>query len=96
MNPTMTLERTRHVKIRTSANTAEVSNRLTDISQQLLATNQYFEVRRVQCEVREGILFLRGKVSSYFLKQLAQESVRSVKGTYGVANFVEVTFGEKE
>ncbi len=27
------------------------------------------ELKRLQCEVRAGILFIRGQVSSYYLKQ---------------------------
>jgi osmotically-inducible protein OsmY len=90
MNQTLTLERTSPAKPPSPLNPAEVRNRLTQLSQQRLATNHNAEVRRVQCEIHEGILFLRGHVSSYFSKQLAQESVRSVKGLCGIANFIEV------
>ena len=32
-------------------------------------------VRNVSCEFEDGVLFLRGQVSSFFEKQLAQEAV---------------------
>ncbi len=37
-----------------------------------------------------GILRLSGEVSSYFLKQLAQETVRRVDGVQGIVNHLYV------
>ncbi len=70
----------------------EISNRLTRIAKKRIQSSQYSEIRRIQCEVREGILFLKGQVSSYYIKQLAQEIVRTVEGIGGLANHVEVTY----
>jgi osmotically-inducible protein OsmY len=50
----------------------------------------YKSVQLVACDYHEGILILRGHVSSYFHKQLAQEAVRDVAGVDKVVNAIEV------
>jgi hypothetical protein len=37
----------------------------------------YVELQRLQFDYQDGVLVLQGRVSSHFLKQLAQECVRS-------------------
>jgi osmotically-inducible protein OsmY len=53
----------------------------------------YPELRRVTCEYYEGILTLRGHVSSYYMKQIAQTIVQHVEGVERVVNRVEVVRG---
>ena len=36
------------------------------------------ELRSVSCDFHHGVLTLRGQVSSYYLKQLAQELIRAM------------------
>jgi hypothetical protein len=62
------------------------------IAKRRVESSQFSEVRRVQCEVEAGVLVLRGKVSSFYLKQLAQEAVRSIEGIQGIANHVVVAY----
>jgi len=38
-----------------------------------LRNSGYQELRLVSCDFHEGVLTLRGQVSSFFLKQVAQE-----------------------
>ncbi len=45
----------------------------------------------VQCEFREGLAILYGKVASYYLKQIAQETAKSVEGVELVINRVNVS-----
>ena len=45
----------------------------------------------VRCEFREGMAILYGKVASYYLKQIAQETARSVEGVELVINRVNVS-----
>jgi uncharacterized membrane protein len=54
-----------------------------------------FEVGRLQCEVRDGTLIIYGQVSSYYLKQLAQETVRPAAGAYRIVNRVEVVYASE-
>jgi osmotically-inducible protein OsmY len=55
-----------------------------------LRHSTYPELRRVTCEYHEGILTLRGRVSSYYMKQIAQTIVQHVEGVERVVNRVEV------
>jgi|ERR1700693_5124005 len=46
--------------------------------------------RRIACEFHEGTLVLRGQVSSFYEKQLAQEAVRTLDGVEQIVNRLEV------
>ena len=59
-------------------------------AQSRLRRSGYHELRLVSCEFHEGVLTLRGRVSSYYLKQVAQELVRQVDGAEEVNNRLEV------
>ena len=56
-----------------------------------LFANVYTSGRDVSCECEQGVLRLRGRVSSYYQKQIAQEAVRRVDGVVEVVNEIEVT-----
>jgi hypothetical protein len=47
--------------------------------------------RNVSCECEEGTITLRGRSSSYYEKQVAQETVRGVEGVTQIVNEIEVT-----
>ena len=60
-------------------------------AQARLHKSGYHELHLVSCEFHEGVLTLRGSVSSYHLKQLAQELIRQVDDAEEVNNRLEVT-----
>jgi osmotically-inducible protein OsmY len=45
----------------------------------------------ITCHFEDGVLTLRGKLPSFYLKQLAQEAVREVHRVRRVINEIEVT-----
>jgi osmotically-inducible protein OsmY len=49
-------------------------------------------VRRVSCDFHEGVLTLRGRVSSYYLKQVVQTLVFRLDGVVELNNQVEVVY----
>jgi osmotically-inducible protein OsmY len=55
-----------------------------------LATRGYEELRSIRGEFHEGMLILRGQLSSHYLKQLAQEAVRGLPGVKMIVNATEV------
>jgi osmotically-inducible protein OsmY len=55
-----------------------------------LRRSTYPELWHVACEYREGILTLRGRVSSFYMKQIAQAIVQRLEGVERVVNRVEV------
>ncbi len=57
-----------------------------------LQNSQHHELHQLICEFRDGILSIHGHVSSYYLKQLAQESVREIAGVAQILNQLEVDY----
>jgi hypothetical protein len=55
-----------------------------------LEATGYRSVGQLRCEVDNGVVQLHGELPSYFLKQVAQETVRQVKGIREVKNFAVV------
>ena len=66
------------------------SNSVAVAAQGCLRASGYFEVRILTCEHHEGVLLLRGQVSLWHHKQLAQEAVRHMPGVKAVINVVDV------
>ena len=56
----------------------------------------YPALRQIKCELREGQLFLRGFVPSYYQKQVAQASVQDIPGVRVVTNEVQVVHGSTD
>ena len=55
-----------------------------------LQKNPYVDFSSLKCETKEGCVVLKGVVPSYFEKQMAQESLRSVEGICHILNELEV------
>ncbi|MGA9210522.1 MAG: BON domain-containing protein [Terriglobales bacterium] len=59
-------------------------------AQSRLRKSGYHELHVVSCEFHEGVLTLRGRVSSFYLKQVAQELIRRLDAVGEVNNRLEV------
>ena len=68
----------------------ECRSELRGIVQSALARSLYLSGKNLRFEVHEDGVVLRGVVRSYYQKQLAQESVKSVAGLRRVHNEIEV------
>ncbi len=56
-----------------------------------LSTSWDPTIQNLSCECNEqGVLFLRGRLSSFYQKQLAQEAVSRIPGVTGLVNEAEV------
>lgn len=55
-----------------------------------LRSSSYAPLRTIRCEFFEGDLVLRGRLATFFHKQLAQELVLKVSGIDRVINEIEV------
>ncbi len=55
-----------------------------------LQNSPYLDVRSISCEWAHGVLFLRGRLSSFHQKQVAQEAVARVEGVSQVTNEIRV------
>jgi osmotically-inducible protein OsmY len=66
------------------------SHPIQELAQAKLRRSPYYDVRNAACNFHEGVLTLRGRVSSYYLKQMAQTLVRRLDGVGEIDNQLEV------
>ena len=55
----------------------------------------YLPLRKIRCYLHDGVLLLRGRVPTYYLKQLAQTIGHSLPGIRQVVNELEVDFPDR-
>ena len=60
------------------------------VAMERLRDSPYRAMRRISCECKHGVLFLRGRLFSFHEKQVAQETVARIDGVTQVVNEVEV------
>ena len=63
---------------------------VTERARERLRGSPYMPVRSLCCEFDRGVLRLRGSLSSFYQKQLAQEAVAGLNGVEEVLNEVAV------
>ena len=68
----------------------ETEGRVRELAGKRLRDGQYRALAEVMVEFHEGVLILRGRVTSFFLKQIAQTVVRNVEGVIEIDNRLEV------
>lgn len=68
---------------------------LRSAAMKLLQSSGYAALRRLQCEVTEGVAIVHGVVTSYFLKQMAQTLIQQLHGIHRVTNSVEVRVADR-
>lgn len=68
-----------------------IGSEIQECMEQFLKSRMLTGSHVVQCDYKEGMLLIRGKVGSYYAKQLAQEYARQIPGVEQVGNhlFVE-------
>jgi osmotically-inducible protein OsmY len=69
---------------------AAAAMRLDDQVETALQASPFVVRRNLRFETSEGRVTLRGQVRSYFHKQMAQESLRTVEGLDEIENLIEV------
>lgn len=67
-----------------------VENTLDTLISTTIQKHPHLKRRRVHFETQQGRVVLRGTVSSYYQKQLAQEAVRRLQGVDSIENQLEV------
>jgi osmotically-inducible protein OsmY len=61
-----------------------------ELAETRLQRSSYLALRGVSCGWEAGVLTLRGRLPSYYLKQVAQAAVAQVGGVERVENRIEV------
>ena len=59
-------------------------------AEERLRSSGYLALRDVACMARDDVVYLHGRLPSYFLKQLAQEIAAGVEGVRRVINRIDV------
>jgi len=77
LNPALTEPETSHTSIN-------------QLAERRLRSNPNLALRGISCDYLDGVLFLRGCLPTYYLKQLAQQVVVGLEGVERIDNQVEV------
>jgi osmotically-inducible protein OsmY len=64
---------------------------LAEEADRVLSESAYPDLRRLQCDCHDGIISIRGRLPSYFLKQMAQTIVSRISGVRRVSNQINVS-----
>ncbi len=68
------------------------SRHICELAVRRLEDKQYPQLRRIHCDYHEGVMTLRGVVSSFHLKQVAQAALVGLDGVEEIANRLEVRY----
>ena len=63
---------------------------IAEVAMERLRESSYTALRRISCECKHGVLFLRGRLFSFHEKQVAKETVARIDGVTQVVNEVDV------
>lgn len=74
----------------------ESTAELYSLAQQALASSGVYALRELTVQPHNDGLLISGAVSSFYLKQLAQEVVRAVAGSIELVNSVRVSDEHKD
>lgn len=66
------------------------ANRVAEAAAERLLNASHPALRTLSCSFDQGVLILQGRVSSFYAKQLAQETVARLEGVAQVVNQIEV------
>ncbi len=65
-------------------------NTIPQMAESKLHSKPYQALKNVSCDWRDGVLVLRGRLPSYYLKQVAQEVVVRLDGVGAIDNQIHV------
>ena len=63
---------------------------INELAERRLRSNSHLALKGVSCENLDGVLFLRGRLPTYYLKQLAQEAVVGLAGVQRIDKQIRV------
>ena len=66
------------------------------LAESKLRGNSYLALKHLSCEYENGTLVLRGCLPTYYLKQLAQETVAHLEGVTRVENQIQVLASDSQ
>lgn len=72
--------------------TTSDTNILLDNIHEALSRSPYLTRKLVHCEQADGFVIVKGKVGTYFQKQMATEVLRNIDGVEQIENQLEVVW----
>jgi osmotically-inducible protein OsmY len=63
---------------------------IAEMAERKLHSKPYQALKNVSCDWRDGVLVMRGRLPSYYLKQVAQEVVARLDGVDAIDNQIQV------
>ena len=67
-----------------------LNSRVEEAVRNRLNESAYPSIKHIDCQFDDGILVLRGRLPSFFMKQVAQETIADLDGIKEIVNCVEV------
>ncbi len=67
-----------------------------ELAQAKLTASPYLALRTLTCDSHEGVLAIRGRVPTFYLKQMAQTAVRDVPGVEEINNQIQVDLFQEQ
>jgi len=61
-----------------------------ELAETRLRSNSYLALKNVSCDYHDGVLVLRGRVPTYYLKQVALATVAGLAGVRHVVDQIDV------
>lgn len=84
------VKRVRQSAVPNSATARLLKSSVEEVAYKRFLDSGYSALRGVRCDFHEGVLTLRGRVPSYYLKQIAQTLVRTLDRVELIENRLEV------
>lgn len=72
------------------AEEANVSELIAELALRVLQASPYQEIRQLRCDVVDGKVTIRGQVTTFYAKQMAQTAVQKLDGVKSVVNEITV------
>jgi osmotically-inducible protein OsmY len=66
------------------------SNPIAEEAERILGESAYSDLRHLTCDYQGGVISIRGRLPSYYLKQVAQAAVCRIEGVQRVLNEIQV------
>lgn len=76
--------------LNSSATASDGDWSVVDLVQQRLKESSHYYLRTISCEYDSGVLTLRGRVPTFYLKQTVQKLAEKVDGVEHIVNLVDV------
>jgi len=63
---------------------------INELAERRIHSNPYLALKGISCDCLDGVLFLRGFLPTYYLKQLAQEAVADLNRVERIDNQIQI------